>query len=76
MQVDWLHCPGVAASPDILSGAYHFQGTRVPIEALFANLADGATLDDFLSWFPGVRRQDAESVLRFASQILKTPQPV
>ena len=76
MQVDWLGCPGVAFNPDILSGAYHFQGTRVPIEALFANLADGATLDEFLSWYPGVRRQDAESVLRFAAQILKTPQPV
>lgn len=75
MQVDWLDCPSVAAASDILSGAYHFKGTRVPIEALFANLADGATLEDFLAWFPGVRRQDAEAVLRFAAQTLKSPQP-
>lgn len=76
MQVDWSRCPGVALHPGILSGVYHFQGTRVPIEALFANLADGATLEEFLSWYPGVRRHDAESVLRFAAQILKTPQLV
>lgn len=76
MQVDWLDCPGVAIDPEILSGSYHFAGTRVPIEALFANLADGSTLEEFLSWYPGVRRQDAESVLRFAAQILKTPQRV
>jgi len=76
MDVDWLACPGVVAKPDILSGAYHFEGTRVPIEALFANLADGATLDEFLAWFPGVRKQDAESVLRFAAKILKITQPV
>jgi uncharacterized protein (DUF433 family) len=76
MQVDWLGCPGVAVDPDIMSGAYRFEGTRVPIEALFANLADGATLDEFLSWYPGVHKQDAEAVLRFAAQILKSPQPV
>lgn len=76
MQVDWLECAGVSADAEVLSGAYHFSETRVPIEALFANLADGASLDDFLSWYPGVRRQDAESVLRFAARILKSPQPV
>jgi uncharacterized protein (DUF433 family) len=40
-----------------------------------SDLADGATLDEFLSWFPGVRKQDAESVLRFAAKTLKTSQP-
>jgi len=74
MQIDWLRCPGVTANPNILGGTYHFAGTRVSIEALFANLADGATLGEFLSWFPGVRKEDAESVLRFAAQMFKSPE--
>jgi uncharacterized protein (DUF433 family) len=41
-------------------GAWIFRGTRVPVRALFENLADGATMDDFLQWFPGVQRSQAQ----------------
>jgi uncharacterized protein (DUF433 family) len=46
------------------------QGTRVPVRALFENLEDGARLDDFLEWFPGVSRKQAEDVLRHAERSL------
>ena len=54
--------------PERLSGAPAFRGTRVPISALFNNLKSGATLDDFLSWFPGVSRKQVEEVLAYAAQ--------
>ena len=38
-----------------VSGAWLFCGTRVPVTALFENLEDGATIDDFVEWFPGCR---------------------
>ena len=44
----------------LVSGALLFRGTRVPVRALFENLEDGATVDDFLEWFPGVQRTQAE----------------
>ena len=44
----------VERSPARVSGAWVFRGTRVPVKALFENLEDGATLDQFLEWFPGV----------------------
>ena len=47
-----------------------FHGTRVPVRALFENLEDGATVDDFLEWFPGVTRAQAEAVLEHASASL------
>ena len=50
---DWSDCSEVNASPDTVSGAFIFRGTRVPVKALFENLEDGATVDDFLQWFPG-----------------------
>lgn len=56
----------VVSDPEILGGKTVFAGTRVPVEALWNNLADGATLDEFLEWFPTVAREQAEAVLRHA----------
>jgi len=67
----WSDCPEVTASPDMVSGAFVFRGTRVPAKALFENLEDGATVDDFLEWFPGVDRQRGDAVLEFAAQTLE-----
>ena len=52
--VDWSACSAVESVPDRLSGAWVFTGTRVPVSALFGNLAEGATVEEFLDWFPGV----------------------
>ena len=68
--LDWSRCPAVERVPGKVSGAWVFKGTRVPVKALFENLEDGARLDDFLQWFPGVSREQAEAVLRHAEQSL------
>ena len=68
--LDWSQCPAVERSPDRVSGAWVFRGTRVPVKALFENLESGARLDDFLNWFPGVAREQAEAVLEFAARSL------
>ena len=51
-----------------LSGAWVFRGTRIPVTALFENLRDGATIDEFLAWFPGVSRPQIEAVLDHEAQ--------
>ena len=68
--LDWNQCLAVERVPGKVSGAWVFKGTRVPVKALFENLEDGARLDDFLAWFPGVRRDQAEAVLRHAENSL------
>lgn len=60
---DWKSCDAVERNPDIVSGAWVFRGTRVPVSALFENLKDGASIEQFLEWFPGVKRSQVESVL-------------
>ena len=60
----------VNIDPEILGGTPVFAGTRVPLEALWGNLAEGASLDDFLDWFPTVGREQAEAVLRFGYRTL------
>ncbi len=56
--------------PGKLNGAWVFKGTRVPVKALFENLEDGARVDDFLEWFPGVTREQVEAVLAHAERSL------
>ncbi|HYJ06909.1 MAG TPA: DUF433 domain-containing protein [Chthoniobacterales bacterium] len=63
--LDWTKCTAVERSPARVSGAWVFRGTRVPVKALFENLEDGATLDQFLEWFPGATREQALAVLEF-----------
>ena len=68
---DWSDCNEVTASQDIVSGAFVFRGTRVPVKALFENLEDGATVDDFIQWFPGVAREQVYAVLEFTTHSLE-----
>ncbi|MEK7270281.1 MAG: DUF433 domain-containing protein [Planctomycetota bacterium] len=68
--MDWTTCMTVERSPGRMSGAWVFKGTRVPVSALFENLENGARVDDFLEWFPGVRREQVDAVLEHASKSL------
>ena len=60
---DWGNLAAVEQDEDKVSGAWVFRGTRVPVSALFENLRDGATIEQFLQWFPGVTRAQVEAVL-------------
>ena len=42
----------------------------MPVRALFENLEGGATVDEFLEWFPGVTREQVEAVLEHAQRSL------
>jgi uncharacterized protein (DUF433 family) len=70
--LDWKACPVVERVPDRVSGAWVFKDTRVPVRALFENLEAGATIDDFLQWFPGVTRDQVLAVLAHAERSLTT----
>jgi uncharacterized protein (DUF433 family) len=69
--IDWSACPAVERSPDRVSGAWVFRGTRIPVAALFENLEDGAQIADFVGWFPGVTAEQARVVLEHAAQSLQ-----
>ena len=62
--IDWSKCPAVESVPGRLSGAWVFAGTRVPVSALFGNLASGATVEEFLDWFEGVEKWQVNAVLK------------
>jgi uncharacterized protein (DUF433 family) len=70
MGLDWIRCDAVERTTGKVSGVWVFRGTRVPVTALFENLEDGATIADFLNWFPGVTREQVVSVLKFTEASL------
>jgi uncharacterized protein (DUF433 family) len=53
-----------------VSGAWVLRGTRVPVATIFENLEAGANLDDIMSWYDGLDREQVKAVLDFAARSL------
>ena len=68
--LDWTACAAVERIPGRVSGAWVFSGTRVPVRALFENLESGASVNEFLEWFPGVEHEQVIAVLAHAERSL------
>jgi uncharacterized protein (DUF433 family) len=60
----------IVSDPEILGGRRVFRGTRVPVEALFENLADGLSIDEILDTYGTLDRNDIVRVLRLTSRTL------
>jgi uncharacterized protein (DUF433 family) len=73
--LDWTYCEAVEHDPKERTGLWVFRGTRVPVSALFSNLEGGATVDEFMDWFPGVSREQVNLVLEHASRSLAMASP-
>jgi len=69
--IDWSECPAVERIPGKVSGAWLFRNSRVPVKALFENIEGGATVMEFLEWFPGVDQGQVEAVLEYAQRSLE-----
>lgn len=65
---NWEKLDAVQSTPGVVSGSWVFRGTRIPVAALFENLRDGATVDQFVEWFPGVTKEQVQAVMNFEAQ--------
>lgn len=70
--LDWSSRSAVERDAQKVSGAWVFKGSRVPVKALFENLEDGATVDEFLEWFPGVSKAQVRGVLETSPNLTST----
>ena len=68
---DWSTCPEVESVPGKVSGNWVFTGTRLPVYALFENLAEGATIYDFVEWFDAADEEQVRAVLEHVTQDLR-----
>ena len=69
---DWNTCPAAERTPGRVSGAWVFSGTRIPLFALYENLAAGATVDEFVEWFPGIDEGQVRAVLKHEAMTPRT----
>lgn len=71
--MDWSQCSAVDRDPQKMGGVWCFAGTRLPVASLFENLDLGATVDEFVEWFPAVKAEQVHLVLAFARHSLEEP---
>jgi len=62
--------PLITTSPDRLSRAPVFAGTRVPVQTLLDYIEGGQPLEEFLDDFPSVTRDHAIAVLKLEQDTL------
>ncbi len=55
-------------SPQRMSGAPCFRGTRVPVQSLIDFLEGGENIDQFLKLYPDITREQVLAVLDFANR--------
>jgi uncharacterized protein (DUF433 family) len=68
--LDWSQCEAVESVPGKVSGAWVLKGTRMPVSAIFENIAGGASVDDLMEWFDGLDREQVKAVIEFAARSL------
>jgi uncharacterized protein (DUF433 family) len=61
-----VHEPPFTCNPEVMGGRLVFRDTRIPIEVLFENLADGMSLDEILDAYPTLNREDAIAAIELA----------
>jgi len=70
--MDWSDCSALERNPGRMSGAWVFRGTRIPVRALFENIEAGASVDEFVEWFPGVGKAQVLEVLHHTERSLES----
>jgi uncharacterized protein (DUF433 family) len=68
--LDWSQCEAVESVPGKVSGAWVLKGTRMPVSAIFENIAAGASIDDLMEWFDGLDREQVKTVIEFSARSL------
>ena len=58
----------ISSNPNVMGGVVVFHGTRVPVQSLLDYLDDGFSIEEFVSFFPSVRREDVEEFLRLVGR--------
>ena len=54
-------------NPKIMSGKPVIRGTRIPVETILRWLGKGVTVDELLSEYPGLTRDDVLAAQSFAA---------
>ena len=68
--LDWSQCEAVESVPGKVSGAWVFKDTRMPVQAVFANLEAGLSAQEIVDIFDGLELEQVKAVLEFVVRSL------
>ena len=55
----------MSIDPEVLNGEPRFNGTRVPLETVLDNLAEGISVERILNNYPSLTTEHLEAVLKW-----------
>ena len=67
--IDWKK--HIVVDPTILVGKPIIKGSRIAVELILDRLADGWSIDDILTSYPNIRREDVQAAIAFAAELFK-----
>jgi uncharacterized protein (DUF433 family) len=72
--LDWTQY--IERNPLVMTGKPVFKGTRITVEYILERLAQGATPDDLLANYEGLRPEHISAALALAAAMLRNDQLV
>lgn len=61
----------IVVDPGILVGKPIIKGTRISVELILDRMADGWSMEDILTSYPHITREDVLAALSFAAEVFK-----
>jgi uncharacterized protein (DUF433 family) len=58
----------IEINPRVCGGRPVIRGTRIPVEVILGQLAEGESWDSILSGYPELKREAIQAALRFAQE--------
>jgi uncharacterized protein (DUF433 family) len=68
--LDCSQCDAVESIPGKVGGAWVFNGTRMPVQTVFANLEAGMSVQEIAEVFD-VKAEEIEAVVHFVTESLE-----
>jgi uncharacterized protein (DUF433 family) len=67
--MDWREF--IESKPDVMTGKPVFKGTRLTVEFVLERLSQGATQEDLLRSYIGLRPEHIQAALAYAAAVLR-----
>jgi uncharacterized protein (DUF433 family) len=68
--------PRIAVNPRVLAGKPVIAGTRISVELILRDLAEGATVEDLLEAYPQLCDADVRAAIAYAADSISAEQTV
>ena len=60
----------IIADPNIMLGKPIIKGTRITVELLLKKLSEGFTIEDIVSQYPHITKEDVLAAIEYASEVI------